>query len=261
MKYSRYLFVLLAISLMSLTAAAQKPWERPMDDWSKEDALHILNDSPFAKSYTSPNSVADAEKANVGREMGNSVLSGGSNPRSTGRTAAAPPVTARLHSAKIVRQAIVSLKKLTPEYENLGSTERKTFDDQQTAYIDNKIYDSYYVISVTKTPDSTPGQVDEGIFQRTTLADVKGNVWLVADSGEKLEVFQFTPPKGGGGSAYFFFKRFNDAGEPFLKPNMKSFRLVFSNDFLTSKNPYTPFLPRNFEFTLSKITIDGKVMF
>lgn len=240
---------------------AQKPWERDVSKLDKDDALHILNDSPFAKSYTSPNSAADAEKANVAREMGNSVLTGGSNPKSTGRTAAAPPVTARLHSARVVREAIVRLKKLTPEYENLGSAERKAFNDQQAAYIENKIYDNFYVISITKSPDSTPGQVDEGIFQRTTLADVKGNVWLVTDSGEKLDVFQFTPSKGGGGSAYFFFKRLNDAGEPFIKPTTKSFRIVFSNDYLTTKNPYTPFLPRNFEFTVNKIMIDDKIAF
>lgn len=261
MRFTGLSAIIFTLLLLVAPAVAQKPWERSPNSWDKDDALRIINDSPWAKAYTSPNSAAEAEKANAQRELNTSVLRGGSDPKSTSRTAAAPPVTAVLHSARLVREAIVRLRKLGPDYENMGSAERKTFNDQQTAYIENKIYQNFYVISLIKAPDSTLGQVDEGIFQRTTLAEVKGNVWLQTDTGEKLEVFQFTAPKGAGGYAYFFFKRFNDAGESFIKPSTKSFRIVFSNDFLTSKNPYTPYLPRNYEFSVSKIMNGDQILF
>lgn len=261
MRYDRVSLIILIVAMLVAPAFAQKPWERDSRSWDRDDALRIINDSPWAKAYTSPNSAAEAEKANAQRELNTSVFRGGSDPKSTARTAALPPVTALLHSARVVREAIVRLRKLAPEYANLSGAEKKAFDDQQTAYIEKEIYQSFYVVSFTKAPDSTLGQVDEGIFQRTTLAEVKGNVWLQTDSGEKLELFQFTAPKGAGGYAYFFFKRLNDAGEPFIKPRTKSFKLVFSNDFLTAKNPYTPYIPRNFEFSVGKLMIGDKIDF
>ena len=241
--------------------SAQKVWEREANFWSADDALLILKDSPFAKTYMSSEAAAAAEKANVAREQSQSVFSGGSNPKSSERSAGIAPIVARLHSSLQVRQAIVRLRQLTPEYQKLSGGELQRFDEAQKTYIDCGICKNFYVISVTKFADSTPGRVDEGIFERTTLPEVKGNVWLLADNGDKLEVFQFTPSKGGAGSAYFFFKRFNDNGEPFLKPSMKWFRIVFSNDFLTSSNPYTPYLPRNFEFNIGKITFDNHIEF
>ncbi|MFM8440185.1 MAG: hypothetical protein ACKN97_02740 [Acidobacteriota bacterium] len=261
MKLNYLVVSLVMVLVFSSSMNAQKVWERDWKFWSVDEALLILKDSPFAKSYMSPEAAAAAEQANVTRELNQSVLRGGSNPRSSERSAGIAPIVARLHSSLQVRQAIVRLRQLSSDYGKLSGGERRQFDDQQRAYIENPLYNDYYVISVTKFADSTQGKVDEGIFERTTLQEIKGNVFLLSDSGERLDVFQFTPAKGGSGSAYFFFKRLNNKGEPFLKPSMKTFRIVFSNDFLTSSNPYTPYLPRNFEFNIGKITFDNHIEF
>ena len=104
--------------------------------------------------------------------------------------------------------------------------------------------------------------VDDGIFQTMTLDNFKGKVWLVNDKSERLEIFQFTPPKGAGEPAVFFFKRNRDDGTPFFTPADKEIKFLFSNELRApNSNAYYYLIPASFTFKVAKMVMDGTVAF
>jgi hypothetical protein len=72
---------------------------------------------------------------------------------------------------------------------------------------------------------------------------------------------QFTPPKAAGDSALFFFKRVDDAGKHLVTKDTKEIRFVFENEFLGPKNRFASFLPRFFDFKVSKMVVGDRVLF
>ena len=110
-------------------------------------------------------------------------------------------------------------------------------------------------------PDSNSQSLDEAIFQRSTLADLKDVITLVNDKGEQRALFQFTAPKKMGESAYFFFARKDASGKSLLSDENKTFKLVFGGDFFRSANPYSGQAPRSVEFKVSQITVKNEIVF
>jgi hypothetical protein len=49
--------------------------------------------------------------------------------------------------------------------------------------------------------------VDEGLFQKMGLEQLKNNVWLVNEKGERRDLVQFNPPKTAADMAVFYFAR------------------------------------------------------
>lgn len=261
MRFNKLLLFVFVCCLAG-TAFAQKSWEKPLEKWSKDDAIKILSASPWAQTYQSTAGASGAAQQQISREQNQNVYSGGSNPRSVARNFGPPPVVIRLHSALPVRQALTRLQQLSANYDKMDEKQKAQFNASSKAFLDCAICQKYYVITLTQFPDSSGQVIDEGIFQSMTLKDLKGNVWLVNEKGEQRELFQFTPPKGRGDSAVFFFARKDDKGNLFLTPESKEFKLVFKNEFLTSgSNRYAGLVPRNFEFKVSKMTLGEKVEF
>jgi hypothetical protein len=246
---------------LTITISAQKVSEKPFQKWSKDEALRVLSDSSWARTYQSTEGAAGAAAQQIGREQNQSVYSGGSNPRSVARNFGPPPVVIRLHSALPIRQAMIRLQQLGAGYDKMDEKKKADFDAETKAFLGCGICQNYYVVTITQFPNATGPGVEEGIFQRMTLKDMKGNVWLENEKGEQRELVQFTPPKGRGDSAVFFFARKDDKGNPFLTSESKDFKFVFKNDFLTTNNPYAGLVPRNFEFKVSKMMVGDNVEF
>lgn len=255
------LLLFICICCLSNAVFAQKTWEKPLEKWSKEDALKVVTSSPWAQTYQSPEGSASAAARQIGREQRDTVNSGGGNPGSSSRYLGPPPVVIRLHSALPVRQAIIRGRQLVAGYNKMDDKQKAEFDGSSKGFLNCAICQNFYVVSLTQFPDSSSQSVEEGIFQRLTLKDLKGNVWLINDKGEKRELMQFTPPKGQGDSAFFFFARKDDKGNLLLTPDSKDFRFTFNNEFFTASNPYAAMVPRNFEFKVPKMMVSDKVEF
>jgi hypothetical protein len=253
------LFVWMCV--LTITISAQKVLEKPVQKWSKDEALQLLSNSPWAKTYQSTAGASSSAQQQIAREQSQSVYSGGSNPRSVARDFGPPPVTMRLHSALPIRQAIVRLQQIDVGYDKMDEKQRADFDKSRQNFLNCAICQKYYVITMTKFVDSKGQGVDEGIFQRMTLEQLKGNIWLLNEEGERRELVQFNPPKGAGDMAVFYFARADDKGNTFLTPENKKFEFVFDNTFLDSRNPYAPMLPRRFEFNISKLVANGNILF
>lgn len=256
------LSLLVCIFCFTLSALGQKNLEKPYQKWSKDEALRIINDSPWAQQYQSTTGLAAAAQAQGAREQADQVIVGRTATRgSSARFVAPPPVTIRLHSALPVRQAIVRLQQLGVNYDKMSEADQTKFDESAKGFLNCAICQNYYVVTMLKAKNSSGQDVEDGIFQTMTFENVKGKVWLANEKGEKREVAQFTPPKGAGDAAVFFFKRTDESGAPFLTSETKTLKFVFSTEFLDSRNPYSPLVPRNFEFKVPKMVVANKVEF
>lgn len=247
---------------MTASVAGQKNYDKPPSEFSESEAVKITKDSPWAKEYQSTTGAARADAQASIREQNQSVTRGGSNPRSVARDFGPQPITVRLHSSEVLRKAVVRLQQISIKYDKMDAEEKAKFDASRKIFLDCTICKDYYVVTITKWRDaSMSGGVDEGIFQGMTLDELKGNVKLVTDSGEVRELAQFNSPKSGADSAVLYFKRTDDSGKHLVTKDSKEVRLVFDNEFLTGPNRFVSYLPRTFEFNVSKMIIGEKLMF
>ena len=260
MKY-RSVFFVFTIFICAISAFSQKTIEKPYDKWGKDEAIKMLTDSPWAKTYQSPIGSANAAAGQVAREQGQTANSGGSNPRSVSRNFGPPPVVMRLHSALPVRQALVRLQQLNAGYDKLNDADKASFDADRKKFLDCAICKEFYVVTLIKFTDSSGQFIEEGVFQSMTFADLKGNAKLVNDKGEERELVQFNAPQNFRDQAVFYFKRANAAGAPLLTPDSKEVRFVFNPTFLDSRNRFAYLVPRTFEFKVSKMTVGDALMF
>lgn len=255
------LFLIALLFNFTVPALAQKYLEKPYTTWSKEEAMKVLSNSPWADQYQSEAGLAAVAQQQARRDQSDNRL-GGSERGSSTRNLTPPPVVIRLQSALPIRQAVVRMQQLQSNYDRMSADDRARFDESAKNFLNCKLCQDYYIVTLTKFKDNSSGfGIDDGLFQTMKFDNLKGNVWLVNDKGEKRELVQFTPPKAAGDSAVFFFKRIDEKGAPLLTPETKSFKFVFSNDFLDNRNPYSPFVPRNFEFKVAKMVADNKVQF
>jgi hypothetical protein len=259
MKSVRAIAFVLFVSVVP--TLAQKLPDKPFTEWSKDAALKILSDSPWAKTYSSIESRVGAQGRSIARTQRDTVNRGGGNPGSVAIDGGNLPIVIRLHSAVPVRQATVRLQQLDVKYDKMNETERKAFDSNRKGFLDCAICKDYYVVTITKFTDNSGERTNDGIFQTVTLEDIKGNVTLVNDQGEKRELIQFTPSKGAGDPSIFFFKRLDESGKPLLTPDSKELQFVFSQSFIDWNKRDAGLYPRQFEFSIPKILVGGEVMF
>lgn len=258
MKLTKFILVVF-ISCLSATAFGQKLPDKPYTKWSEDEAMKVISNKPFADQYVSENSSNVLGQIDNLRGQSDNRI-GGQERGSQARNRTAPPVVIRLHSSTPVRQAMVRLRQLQGGYDKMSGDDQKKFDASQATLLNCAICKDYYVVTMIKFKDSSPGAVNLGLFQNMKLEEFKGKVWLQNDKGERREVEQFTASKGGGDMSIFFFKRLDDKGNPLLSPESKMLKVVFDN-YLRTNSADGWMIPSTFEFQVSKITIDGKVEF
>ncbi|MGI8554760.1 MAG: hypothetical protein ACR2LT_00150, partial [Pyrinomonadaceae bacterium] len=247
----------------------QKTWEKPFQKWSKDDAVKISTNSPWTQDYQSSEGSAAIDRQAIAKEQAdlriNPNYKGGSANSNGGSKAGdvgVPVVQIRLHSALPVRQAFVRLQEIAAGYDKMDEKKRAEFDDKIKNTLECPLCQKFYIVTLSKSVNTSGQNVEDGLFQTMKLEDLKGNVWLENDKGERQELAQFIPPKGSKDFAVFFFPRLDAKGHEFLTSQNKTFKFVFDNNFLSvSKNPYASILPKNFGFDLSKLMIDEKIEF
>lgn len=260
MKYRIFVLVTLVCSF-SAAAFAQKVPDKPLNQWGKEESFRIINESSWAKSYQSTKLASDAAAGQIAREQGQGANRGGSNPQSVARDSGPPSIRMRLHSGLPIRQAIVRLQQIDVGYDKMSDADKAAFDASKKGFLDCTICKNYYVMTITKDRDASRSTVEEGVFQGMTFEELKGQIKLVNDKGEEREIAQFNAPKGPNDMTVMYFKRTDAAGNPFLTPESKDFKIVFSADFLSTKNRFAYLIPRTMEFKVSKIVVGDAVMF
>ena len=257
----RLLFLVVYLCYLTNTVFAQKVPDKPFQKWSKAEAVKLLTDSPWVRTYQSSAGIAAASQEQIRREQADQRLYRDTYGGSSSRTMAPVPVVTRLHSALPVREAMVRLRQIQADYDKMDETQRTEFDKTTAGMLDCAICKKFYVLTMTRFIDSSKQSVEEGVFQRMGFEQLKGNMWLLNEKGERRELVQFNPPKNATDMAVLYFARLDDKGNPFLTPESKKFEFVFDGTFLNSGNPYAAWLPRRLEFDVSKLIVGDKIEF
>ena len=255
-------FLTLVLFIVGLTSPAfgQKFLQKPYTEWSLDEVKKLLNEAPWSNQYQSEQGLMASTVEQSQREQADNRLSG-ADRGNLGRGNVPAPVIIQLYSALPLRQALVRTRQLGAKYDKLNPEDKAKFDASTAATLNCSLCKDYYIVTLTKTKDKSE-RIDDGIFQTLTLENLKGKVWLVNDKGEKLELFQFTPPKGAGESAVFFFKRNKEDGKPFFSEADKEIKFLFANELRApNNNAYAHLIPRSFDFKVSKMIVDGKLAF
>src|ERR1041384_6565998 len=129
--YTRIMVLVAAAMCLALNAAAQKNLDKPFNTWSRDDALKMLSDSPWAKriDHTQPDSSLSAAPTR-GATAANAPTEQGS------RDQAGPSIVIQLHSARPIREAIVRMQQIATGYDKKSDADKAAFDATQKAFLE-----------------------------------------------------------------------------------------------------------------------------
>lgn len=253
MRY-KSIFFFAVIFFFAISADAQKFLDKPFTSWSRENAMEVITDSPWAKIHQNMAAAVSADMREAARPQSDNRLSGQERSRSE-RSGGTAPVIARLHSAAPVRLALARLNQIGAGYDKMDAAKKAAFDESVKRLIECAICQTHYVVTITQNPNSSGQSVEEAIFQGMTLDQMKGIIWLEDEKGVKRELIQFIAPEKRGDSAVFFFARKDEQGNMLFTDASKQVNVVFNSSFLTSSNRFGSMLPRRFEFSFSKMKL------
>jgi hypothetical protein len=226
------------VFLMTTLVCAQEGWKaKPYQQWTKDDSVKTLSDSPWAQVV-----YADA-------------MAGAATTESQLRA-----VTIQLRSALPIRQALLRLKQLDAKYDKMNDKQRSDFDAKMRETLACSVCADKYVISLGPPQSSRPVGSGTRSLRDLTLGLLKKRVYIANESGERRELIYFAAPGHGTDEAFFFFPRFDERGRPLLTPENK--KLIF---FFEAKDLLTPYgrvlIPERSEFNVSRLIVEGKVEF
>jgi hypothetical protein len=220
-----------ALACAAGARAQKEDWQgKPFQQWTQKEAQKVLTDSPWARTVAS-----SGPMVNFG--------SYGENTPTPDKV-----YVARLRSALPVRQAILRLRQLREKYDSMSDKDKAKFDEKNKPLVECPACADNYVVSLIP-----PRAADT---RSPTLEKMKLFVQLMDDRGQRRELVHFVPTKATGEEVVFFFPKLDDKGQPLLTPSSK--RLVFTID--TASIGMDAVIQR-FEFDVSKMMLDGKLVF
>ena len=226
-------------------AVAQKAWEKDWTNWKKDDAYKILNDSPWAKNYTN---------VDVAYSYGSINRSGFDEGV---QLPASPPVVLRFYSSLKVRQAVLRLRQLQENYDQMDAKQKAEFDEKTKNALNCDNCKTYYVFILLQpvTKPNLKSVVGEG-FRKETLANLKDKIFLLNDKNEKRELMQFAPPNTDADSAVFYFPILDEKQNPLITSETKKITVQFKTSLIKGQ----AYL-QTVEFDVTKMLVGGKLDF
>ena len=210
----------ICIVLFSSQVLAQKSWEKPFTQWTKQDALKILSNSPWAETRE----VTDAQIAldrhlEIQRERGQYPERGGIK---------LPPVIVRLYSALPVRQALIRLNEIEANDYFDNKVRQAEITEQNTRLLECKPCKDNYVITLLQPKNSfdTPPFIE--LFKKVTFKEIQEKVYLANEKGEKRNLIGFIAPKRDEDPVIFLFQRHDENGKPLFNSGNKKIILNFN---------------------------------
>ncbi len=143
----------------------------------------------------------------------------------------------------------------------MSDDEKAKFNEKGRGLLDCAPCQNHHVVTLTLMSNPSGQSVEEAIFQGMTLEQMKENVWLKNDKGATRPLIHFIAPQKRGDSAVFFFARKDEKGDLFLSKDNSEFSFVFNGTFFNANNRFASLIPRQFDVKLSKITVEGNIVF
>ena len=236
---------------------------KPMEQWSKEDAEKMLNNSPWVATREVRIKYAGQARPVAGGPQ--PTLGTGSSPsyvrtdqNTINSSGAEAPVdfqfTLRLRSALPIRQALVRLKQLEAKQNQLSEKDRAAFDSKMKGLLDCPACNQNYVLTLSSKSKQNPGaDAVFSLYKGGRLEDLQRYVYIANDRGERRVLVHFVPPRVPGDEATFFFTRLDDKGVPLITDSTRELTLNLSDNEVNAV--------ANFKIDVSKLKMNGKVEF
>ena len=90
-----------------------------------------------------------------------------------------------------------------------------------------------------------------------SLGGMKKYVEIKNEKGETRELVKFVGPDFNDGEAVLYFSRFNSKGEPLISPANRMITISVDSRLLK----WAPWKLQKFQFEVSKIIVNGQVIF
>ncbi|CAN5333968.1 hypothetical protein BH10ACI1_BH10ACI1_24260 [soil metagenome] len=227
------LFFLILLTLSSVSSVfSQNDWEKnPYQNWTKEQVVKILSDSPWVKTKNYQEVLSDSPQLGV-------VYS---------------PLTAAritLRSALTVRQALLRQRQLDAKYDKMNEANKNKFDEKNMALLNCPACKDYYVVSVLYRFFA--------MDNKNYVNDRKKYVYLSNDSGDRRELVEFAVLSDRDNEIVFYFPRRDEKGEDLLTSKSKKLIFNFGLKGLDGKSSF-PF--EKADFDVSKLTVNGEIIF
>lgn len=194
----RCLAVMTTASALACTLVAFAQYDKkPYVEWSEKEATRIMNDSPWSQTHT----LTDTSKAfNTSR--------GRQDAASTASNVVTVNFRIRFLSARPVRQAISRLALLH------DSKMPEQMRRRLTALADAPFPD-FVVVAVTTDSDRGSNMLTQAneTLRRATTTILAIKTYLITNTGQRVYLKEYQPPRNDGFGARFIFPRIVDGKE------------------------------------------------
>ncbi len=211
MKTRIALVLFFALTAGTLSTRAQFWEKKDWRQWSKDDAKKMLEDSPWAKTW----SHGEVRRGEVG----------GSSEGTGRETEPRVYYAVQLRSALPVRQAVVRLAQINRKYDKMSEADKKAMDEGAERYF-ARAYGDVIVVNVSfwSNVQFYEKQMNE-FWQSFPEGSAPVGLNLLVGK-ERIAPVRFTAPRGGAYEFEAVFPRVVN-GEEIVTPNTKVMQIEF----------------------------------
>lgn len=237
--------MVLALACLAVSQGGEFWQKKEYQQWSERDCRKLLEDSPWAQSYTLSQTLIEPLQTT-------STEGAGERARE-----ARPQITyqAQFRSALPIRQALVRLEQIRVKYDQLQPEQKKVADQRAKDFLAAPFPDTV-VLYVTYSSNVQTDDRELSRYWRTqTTETLKNFVFLIA-AGEKIPLLRYTATQGAGREFQLIFPR-EYKGRQLVGPNDKSLQLEFPHPGIRGQTGSLVLIP----FKLEKMMIQGAVVY
>jgi hypothetical protein len=210
--------------------------------WSDKDCRKMLEDSPWARSFTYARTYVETLGAST-RERELQM-----NPRFV--------YVVQIRSALPIRQALVRQKQLETNYDKTPPEQQKAFDQSVQEFLSRESPDVIIVYVIYSSNVMTYNRELARHWEALPPEIAMKQILLVPPRGRRIYPLTYTAIGGGGGAFQITFpKQINQ--EPILAPQDRQLKLEFPHPNIGDQGEAQVTVT----FDLRKMTVDGKVLY
>lgn len=265
-RYSAAVILVLALAVAAVRADdfwVKKEWKQ----WSKDECVKMLHDSPWTKKVSiqkSNNGAAlPSARSNIGAansttgSLGSDATgTAGSVAGSAGESTEDINYYVSLRSALPVRQAMVRWQQIQRHYEKMSADEKKALDAQMAQTLDRS-FDQIILIHIDYESNiQSFSRVLAAYWQNLPEDAPPVDFYLINEHGEHVMPVKFVVSRGAVYSIDVAFPRMVN-NEPVVRQGDKVIRLQFTSPAVSD----LPEQLQSAEFRLDKMAWNGKTVF
>ncbi len=185
----RFFFVFLLLSLFIPCAHTDGLPQKEFSQWSVDEAVSVLNKSPWARQMTFTRVVGGIGSGVFGEKEIYSTF------------------FVRFLSARPIRQALVRLQQIQQGYDRMDTAGRSEFDGLTAKLLDPDL-ERWIVLTVNfRSNDPDTERNVKQFLQSQSFETIKNRVHLSTVQFPQLELSAYYPPQGDAIGAKFVFPR------------------------------------------------------